>query len=197
MVTPSLPNILKECLSLRVWHESSQAMFIPSRSATPWVISVIVHCHATPNHCHWPTFFPHSLFLSLPLLLPPSLYYCQAVKWMLAYFKALLSNSLLCTGQVRGSAERDLAAYETSTLKQLAQPPTVARRMMRLFSFTSQTESIIYIRRSSPTLSKDFRSANVERLNGGQRGVKRAGLWQRCLPSTCSQSKQTLKLDGA
>lgn len=139
----------------------------------------VVHCHATPDHCHSPTFFPHSLFLSPtppPLLFPPSLFYCQAVKWMLAYFKALLSNSLLCTGQVRGSAERDLAAYETSTLKQLAQPPTVARRMMRLFSFTSQTESIIYIRRSSPTLSKDFRSANVGRLNCGQRGVKRAGL---------------------
>lgn len=141
------------------------------------VVSV-VHCRATPDHCHSPTlFFPHSLFLSFlsPLLFPPSLYYCQAVKWMLAYFKALLSNSLLCTGQVRGSAERDLAAYETSTLKQLAQPPTVARRTKRLFPSTSQTESIIYIRRSSPALSKDFRSANVERLNCGQRGVKRAG----------------------
>lgn len=69
----------------------------------------------------------------LPTLFPSPLYYCQAVKWMLAYFRALLSNSLSCTGQVRGSAECNLAADETSTQKQLAWPPTIAWRATHLF----------------------------------------------------------------
>lgn len=41
---------------------------------------------------------PFSVSFSFPLILslsfPSALSYCQAVKWMLAYFRALLSNSL-------------------------------------------------------------------------------------------------------
>lgn len=65
----------------------------------------------------------HLLLQPLPSLLP--LYYSQAVKWMLAYFRALLSNTLSCTGQICGSAECNLANATTSILKQLAWPPTV------------------------------------------------------------------------
>lgn len=68
--------------------------------------------------------------------------------------------------------------------------------------FTSQIESVIYIQRSEPSLSEDFRSANVGRLHcehkklkkSKQSDVKRAALWQCHLLPYCMRAKQRLKL---
>lgn len=87
---------------------------------------------------HSPRAVSFSFLLVLSLPSPSPLFYCQAVKWMLAYCRAPLSNSLSCAGQVRGSAECDLAADETATQRQLARPPTAAPTTGR--SFCSQVK---------------------------------------------------------
>lgn len=69
--------------------------------------------------------------------------------------------------------------------------------------FTSQIESIIYIQRSAPSLSEDFRSVNVGHLHcrrtkqkkSKKSDVKRAGLWQCHRPCTCTHTQPGLKLD--
>lgn len=138
------------------------------------VSTIFTILHLSPLHLSSHSFTSASpSSVSFPFILsrpsPFSLYFCQAVKWMLAYFRALLSNSLSCAGQVRGSAECKLAADETSTQKQLARPPTVAWRSVASVLFTSQIQSVIYIQRSEPSPSEDFRSVNVGRLLCGHK----------------------------
>lgn len=151
------------------------------------------------------SFFSFLLILSPPF--PSPLYYCQAVKWMLAYFRALLSNSLSCAGQVCGSAECNLAADETSTLKQLARPPTVARWTERSGSVQeSNGEYYLYPKVSHPPcqrisdlLMRDVYTADTptppkkrRRRRSRGRAVLKGQSWDAA--TSPSQAQQRLKM---
>ena len=151
---------------------------------------------------------PFSVSFSPPLVLPlpsPSpLCYCQAVKWMLANFRALLSNTLSCAGQVRGSAECNLAADETSTLKQLVRPPTVDQGTERRLCSRVKWRVLFISKGQHPRCQRisDLLMWCVYTAGAGKQkeckrtDVKRAGLGQCHLSLTCTRAQQRQKLSS-